>query len=48
MNEQDDLCFCGHSRGQHQHLLGTKIRYPCLQCTCADFRQRKDDDFSPN
>jgi len=40
MGIESDLCVCGHGRGQHQHLLGTKVRYPCLQCTCANFRER--------
>jgi hypothetical protein len=25
MGVENDLCVCGHDRGQHQHLLGTKV-----------------------
>ena len=35
-----DLCVCGHDRENHQHLLGTKLRYPCQKCTCPSFRER--------
>lgn len=35
---ENDLCVCGHDRGQHQHLLEKKVRYPCLQCPCPNFR----------
>jgi len=30
MGLENDLCVCGHDRDQHQHLLGTKVRYRCL------------------
>jgi len=40
MAEYSDLCICGHDRIQHQHFLGTKVRYPCLKCTCPNFRER--------
>jgi len=33
-------CVCGHDREDHQHLLGTKLRYPCLKCPCPSFRKR--------
>jgi hypothetical protein len=40
MGVENDLCLCGHDRGQHQHLLGTEIRYPWLKCACPTFRER--------
>jgi len=41
MTVENDLCVCGHQREHHQQLLGAKVRYPCLQCTCANFRERQ-------
>jgi len=40
MGQENDLCVCGHPRDQHQHLLGTEVRYPCLKCACPSFRKR--------
>jgi hypothetical protein len=39
MQQEIDFCICGHPREQHQHLLGTEVRYPCLQCPCPNFRK---------
>lgn len=40
MEEENNLCVCGHCRTHHQHLLGTKVRYPCLKCDCPNFARR--------
>ncbi|MDP9305353.1 MAG: hypothetical protein M3O68_03295 [Thermoproteota archaeon] len=40
MESKTHLCVCGHCREDHQNLLGTKQRYPCLKCPCPSFRKR--------